>query len=59
MRNAPFSTWSMKRKLLIMENEKHTLEDMEYGEKHGKTGKIRNAQGRTWSMARKIKKCGK
>ena len=34
MRNALFRTWSMARKLKIMENEKHTLYDVKYGEKH-------------------------
>ena len=28
MRNAHFRTWNMARKLKIMENEKHTLEEL-------------------------------
>ena len=32
----------------------HTV-DLEYGEKHSKTGKIRNAHCKTWSMERKMK----
>ena len=28
---------------------------MEYGKKHSKTWKIRNAHCRTWNMARKLK----
>ena len=34
MRIAHCRTWSMVRKLKIMEKEKHTLQDMKYGEKH-------------------------
>jgi len=30
----------MARKLKIMENEKHTLYDVKYGEKHWKTWKM-------------------
>ena len=33
-RNAHCRTWNMVRKLKIMENEKNTLQGMEYGEKH-------------------------
>ena len=33
MRNAHSRNWSMARKLQIMENEKHTMEDLEYGKK--------------------------
>ena len=35
-----------------VENETLTLYDQEYGEKHSKTWKMRNAQCRTWNMAR-------
>ena len=44
-----------------MENETHTLQDLEYGKKKKKkqktkkqlkTWKIKNAQFRTWNMAR-------
>ena len=31
-------TWSMARKLKNVENEKQTLFDLEYGEKHSKKG---------------------
>ena len=33
MRNAHCRTWSMVAKLKIMENEKHTRQDMKYDEK--------------------------
>ena len=39
MRNVHWRTWNMARKLKIMENEKHTLEDLkndEITEKHEK-----------------------
>ena len=32
MRNVNSRTWNMARKLKIMENEKHTLEDLKKGE---------------------------
>jgi hypothetical protein len=35
MRNC--RTWNMARKMKIMENEKHTLKDVKYGQKHCKT----------------------
>ena len=41
MRNAHCRTWNMARKLKIMENEKYTLENINYyekSEKHGKYG---------------------
>ena len=38
-----------------MENEKHTLYDVEYGEKHLKTWKMRIVDCRTWIIARKMK----
>ena len=34
MRNAHCRTWNMARKLKNVENEKHTLWDMKYGEEH-------------------------
>ena len=34
MRNAHSRTWTMARILNIMEKEKHTQYDMEYGEKY-------------------------
>ena len=45
----------MVRKLKNVENETLTLYDQEYGEKHSKTWKMRNAHYRTWNMARKLK----
>ena len=42
----------MVRKLKNVENETQTLFGLEYGEKHSKTWKMRNAQCRTWNMAR-------
>ena len=39
MRNAHCRSWNMVRKLKKMENETHTLQDMEYGEKPEKRGK--------------------
>ena len=38
-----------------VENEKCTLQDQGYGEKHSKTWKMRNAHCRTWSMEGKVK----
>jgi hypothetical protein len=45
----------MVSKLKILENENHTLYDLQYGEKHRKSWKMRNAHCRTWNMARKLK----
>ena len=45
----------MARKLKNVENETQTLFDLEYGEKHSKMWKKRNARFRTWRMARKLK----
>ena len=45
----------MGRKLKNVENEIQTLYDLEYGAKHSKILKMRNAHCRTWSMARKLK----
>jgi hypothetical protein len=39
MRNSHGRTWSMARKQKIVENEKQTLYDLEYGKKTGKRGK--------------------
>ncbi|SFW05942.1 Uncharacterised protein [Chlamydia abortus] len=46
-RNVQCRTWNMARKLKIMENEKHPLDDLKNDEitKHC----------RTWNMARKVK----
>jgi hypothetical protein len=45
----------MARKPKKRENETHTPFDLEYGEKHLKTWKMRNAHCSTWSKARKLK----
>ena len=46
-------------KLKNVENEKCTLQDLEYGDKPGKRKKMRNSQGRAFNMARNTKKGGK
>jgi hypothetical protein len=48
-------TLNIARKLKNVENETQTLCHLEYGEKHSKTWKMRNAHCRTWSMMRKLK----
>ena len=48
----------MARNILKMENKKCTLQDREYGEKHLKTWKMRNAHWWTWIMVRKLKNVG-
>ena len=55
MRISHCRTWSMARKPKIMENEKHTLYDMKYGENHTKMFKIKNAHVGTviWRENRK------
>ena len=59
MRNAQFRTWNMARKLKYVKNEKRTLQDQKYGEKHWKTWKNENAtvgliiwreNGKMWKM---------
>ena len=45
----------MARNILKMENNKCTLQDREYGEKHLKMWKMRNEHCRTWKLARKLK----
>jgi hypothetical protein len=40
-------TWNMVKKLKNVENETQILLELEYGEKHSKTWKMRNAQCRT------------
>ena len=32
IQKCPFQTWNMARKLIIMENEKHTLDDLKNDE---------------------------
>ena len=49
----------MAIKLKIIKNEKYTLQDLVYGEKHSKTWKMRDAHCRTPSWARKPKQFGK
>jgi len=39
------------KKTKNVKNEAQTLFDLEYGEKHSKTWKMRNAHSRTWTMA--------
>jgi hypothetical protein len=58
-RNAHLKTWSISRKLKIMENEKNKLKDVKYGEKYRKTGKMRNTHCRTWIMSRNSENHGK
>ena len=53
-RNVHCRTWNMARKLKIMENEKHPLEDLKNDENTEKRKKMRNAHCRTWNMARKL-----
>ena len=48
--------WNMARKLKNVENETQTLFNLEYGEKHSKMWKMRNAHCRTWKMARNSEK---
>ena len=55
MRNKHCRIWIMATKQKSVENEKQTLQDLEYGEKQSKTWKMRHAHSRTWSMARKLK----
>ena len=43
------------RKLKIMENEKHPLDDLKNDEITEKLERIRNAHCRNWNMARKLK----
>ena len=59
MIKAHYRTWNMARKLKNVENETQTLFDLEYGEKHSKTLKMRNAHNRTYSMGRKTENHGK
>ena len=49
-------TWNIARKLKNVENETQTLFNLEYGEKHSKMWKMRNAHCRTWKMARNSEK---
>jgi hypothetical protein len=49
-RNVHCRTWNMARKLKIMENEQHLLDDLKNEEITEKREK--NAPCRTWNMAR-------
>ena len=40
MRNANCRTWNMARNLTNVENETHTLSELEYGDKTGKQKKL-------------------
>ena len=63
MRNVHCRTWSMARKLNIMENEKHTQQELDYGEKNTqKRGKwemhtvvpgVRRENRKSWKMRNK------
>ena len=46
----------MARNQKNVKNDTKTLLDMEYREKHWKTWKMKNAQCRTWNVAKKKKK---
>ena len=48
----------MARKLKNVGNKKKILYDLAYGKKHSKTWNMRNAQCRTWNMARNNKNVG-
>ena len=54
-RNVHCRTWNMARKLKIMENEKHPLDDSKNDEITEKRENMRNAHCSTWNMARKLK----
>ena len=45
-------TWIVERQLTNVKNEKWALYDLEYGEKHWKTWKMRNTHCRKWNMVR-------
>ena len=53
-KNLHCRTWNMARKLKIMENEKHPLDDLKIDEI---TENVKNEKCtlRTWNMARKLK----
>jgi len=56
MRKTHCSTKIMERKLKNMKNQTQTLFDLEYGEKHTRSWKMRNTHCRTRTIARKLKK---
>ena len=51
-KNVHCRTWNMARKVKIMENEKHPLDDLKNDEITEKREKRGNAQCRTWNVAR-------
>jgi hypothetical protein len=53
MRNAHYRTWSIKRKLKIIENEKHTCRMRNMSRKTEKKLKMRKTHCRTWNMEKK------
>ena len=53
-RNVHCRTWNMARKLKIMENEKHPLDDLK-NTKSLKNIKNENAHCMSWNLARKLK----
>ena len=54
-RNVHCRSWNRARKLKIMENEKHPLDDLKNDEITEKRGKRRNAHCKTCNMAIKLK----
>ena len=52
--NVHCRTWNMVRKLKIMENEKHPLDNLKHT-KSQKSVKMRNAHSSTWNMVSKLK----
>ena len=56
MRNAHCRTWNMASKMKNIENEKCTLQDLEYCEKTEKTWKISKAHLRIWKLSRNTEK---
>jgi hypothetical protein len=53
-RNTQWRTCIIARKGNKLQNETQTLFKLK-GKKHSKTGKMRNAHCKTWSMARNVK----
>ena len=58
MRNAHSVIWNMAKTLKNMENEKHTLSNLDYRVKQLKRFKMRNAHSLTWNMAKNTEKHG-
>ena len=59
MKHKECMTWYIARNtentLKSMENEKCSLQNLEYGKKNSEKRGMRNAHYRTWNMARKLK----